>query len=375
MSKKGIESDFVILSTRSMIDYAERVAYHVETFPEFRGTQSPRQLVNSLHVAEFTDGEMEVEVRLSLRGKRVFLFANAARNASGYSVEENKMELYHTIDALRRAQAGSIVLFEPYCSCSRSDRITRRNSVGFWIHYKTIRSLGVDHIITYQLHSDKSKTVVDPTSCAIDDVPANQLIEEYITDRFIRPNREALEDIRSSWIFCAVDAGGENLAKRYAADFNCPLMIAHKTRSDVQTNTIDSIRILSDTQIKEKVVWIVDDMIDTAGSVHALAYELRKREISTINIATVHPVFSGEGISRLCQLHEEGILNELLVVDTIECESLIETLPFLSIVSSARRSAEIIMHIHEEKSLSLFFTTFNLAEYLAVPRLFSEAHL
>lgn len=367
-----IESDFVILSTRAMMDYAQRVAYHVETFPEFRGRQSPRQLVNSLYIEEFADGEMEAEVRVSLRGKKIFLFANAARNSLGYSVEQNKIELYHTIDALRRAQAESITLFEPYCSCSRSDRVTRRNSVGFWVHYKTLRSLGVDHIITYQLHSDKSKTVVDPKGCAIDDVPANQLIEEYIADRFIRPYEGDPREILSSWIFCSVDAGGENLAKRYATDFDCHLMVAHKTRNYAQVNTVDSMRILSDTPLKDKVIWIVDDMIDTAGSVYALVYELRKRGVADINIATVHPVFSDKGIQRLCKLHQEKILNELLVVDTIECDNLIEAMPFLSVISSARRSAEIVMHIHEKKSLSLFFNTFNLSEYLETPRLFSE---
>ena len=365
-----IDSDFVILSTRSMIDYAERVAYHVETFPEFRSTTSPRQFVNSLFVEQFADGEMEVEVKVSLRGKKVFLFANAARNTFDYSVEQNKLELYHTIDALRRSQASTIVLFEPYCSCSRSDRITRRNSVGFWVHYKTLRALGVDHIITYQLHSDKSKTVVDPAGCAIDDVPANQLIEEYITDRYIRPHHTDKKDICDSWIFCSVDAGGENLAKKYATDFGCPLMIAHKTRNYTRVNTVESIRILSDNPIENRVVWIVDDMIDTAGSVYKLAYELRKRGAAAINIATVHPVFSGSGIERLCRMHQERVLNELLVVDTIECSSLAETMPFLSVIPSARRSAEILMHIHEKKSLSLFFNSFNLTEYLSVPRLF-----
>ena len=178
-----MRGDIVILSTRSMQEYASRVAYEMQTFPDFYAKSYNRNIIGELRTVTFADGEMEVEVNTSIRGKDVFLFGSAARNSADLSVEACKMELYHAIDALRRAQPERITLFEPFCTSSRSDRTTRRNSVGFWVHYKTLVSLGVNHIITYQLHSDKSKTVVDPTLCAIDDVPASPLIKEYLTDR------------------------------------------------------------------------------------------------------------------------------------------------------------------------------------------------
>jgi len=366
-----MRGELVILSTRSMIDYASRVAYHLETFPDFRGSGKPRDFVGKLQTVRFADGEMEVEVNTSLRGKDVFLFGMAGRNGKNLSVEENKMELYHSIDALRRAQAGRITLFEPYCSSSRSDRTTRRNSVGFWVHYKTLSSLGVDHIITYQLHSDKSKTAVDPTKCAIDDVPANSLIEEYITDNFIKTQEYLKEHVQNDWAFCSVDAGGEGAAKKYARAFGTKLMIAHKQRDYNKRNTVESINILSDSPIEGKEVWIVDDMIDTAGSVYTLVKELSSRGVSGINIAAIHPVFSEPAVERLQGLHEEGLLNRVLVTDTVECdETLKERLPFLHVVSSARLSAEIVMRMHEEQSLSPFFDEFNSWEYLSSLKLF-----
>ena len=366
-----MRGDLVLLSTRSMNEYAARVAYHIETFPEFHAGNSSGDFVGELTAVKFADGEMEVEVGTSLRGKDVFLFANAGRNTKGLSVEENKLEIYHAVDALRRTQAGRITLFEPYCSSSRSDRTTRRNSVGFWVHYKTLMSLGVDHILTYNLHSDKSRTVVDPTLCAMDDIPAIVLLKEYITDTFIKSLDALATEVHDNWLFCSCDAGGEGVAKRYAQAFGSNLVIAHKQRDYKQTNTVDSINILSDIDIEGKTAWIVDDMVDTAGSVYVLVRELNERGVATVNIAAVHPVFSPPAIARLTRLNEDGLLDKLVVVDTIPCsDGLKAQMPFLHVVSSARLSAEIIMRVHEEGSLSPFFDLFNAHEYLSSLKLF-----
>jgi len=354
-----------------MKEYCARVAYHLKTFPEFHAANQSREFVGVLEPVKFADGEIEVEVKSSLRGKDVFLFANAARNNLGLSVEENKLELYNAVDALRRAQAGRITLFEPYVSSSRSDRTTRRNSVGFWVHYKILQSLGVDHIITYSLHSDKSRSVVDPTCCGMDDVPATVLLKEYLTDTFIKSSEVLENEVRDDWLFCSVDAGGEGVAKQFARAFGTKLVIAHKQRDYDQQNTVDSINILTDTDIRGKKMWIVDDMIDTAGSVYALVRELNKRGVGSISIAGVHPVFSPPAVSRLRKLNDEGLLENLVVVDTVECpESLKHQMPFLHVVSSARLSAEIIMRVNEEGSLSPFFEPFNAQQYLSSMKLF-----
>ncbi|WP_455381794.1 ribose-phosphate diphosphokinase [Salinispira pacifica] len=366
-----MRGELLVLSTRSMQEYASRVAYQLKTFPDFYAATNSSDFVGRLETVKFADGEMEVEVHTSLRGKDVFLFSGAGRNNRGLSVEENKLELYHSIDALRRAQAGRITLFEPYCSSSRSDRTTRRNSVGFWVHYKTLVSLGVDHIITYQLHSEKSKTVVDPTLCAIDDVPAYALLSEYITDNFIRSAEYLEGHVRKEWAFCSVDAGGEGAAKRLARSFGAKLMIAHKQRDYNTANTVESTNILSDTSIQGKEVWIIDDMIDTAGSVFALVKELRKRHVGKVNIAAVHAVFSEPALERLLLLHNDGLLENVLITDTVTCPDEVRTqMPFLQVVSSARLSAEIIMRLHEEKSLSPFFDEFDAVKYLSSLKLF-----
>ena len=365
-----MRGELVVLATRSMEDYTDSVVREMQTFPDFYGKGYRENVRGELRTVTFADGEIEVELLSSIRGKDVFLFGSAARNANGLSVEQNKLELYHAIDALRRSQPGRITLFEPFCTSSRSDRTTRRNSVGFWVHYKTLSSLGVDQIITYQLHSEKSKTVVDPRVCAIEDVPAGPLMMEYLTNHMIRKPDTLSGEVKDRWLFCSVDAGGESVARAYASAFGTNLVIAHKQRNYHTANSVEAINILSDTDITGKHVWIVDDMIDTGGSVFALVKELSARGVGDVDIAIIHPVLSDPATDRLCELHAAGMLNRVVAIDTVDCGGLTERLPFLQIVSSARLSAEIVMRMHEEQSLSPFFDPFDPRHYLSSLELF-----
>ena len=185
---------------------------------------------NQLKVTKFADGEMEIEVLKSLRNKHVFFLAGTSRNSSQINLDSSKIEIYATIDAMKRAGAKTITIFMPYFSSSRSDRLTKRNSVGFWIDYKIMLSLGVNRIITFQLHSRVSKTIVDPTLCAMDDIPVIPAMQEYLTINYIS-NREFLQNtVRKNWVFCSVDAGGEDIAKNFASCFGTDLIIAHKKK-------------------------------------------------------------------------------------------------------------------------------------------------
>ncbi len=360
-----------IFATRSMQGYAARVADWLARRPWYSAYGEDEGLIGTLRTCSFADGEMEVEIEPSIRGKDVFLFANAARNAAGLAVEESKVEMYHAVDALRRAQARRIILFEPYCSCGRSDRTTRRNSVGLFVHYKTLMSLGVDHILTYQLHSDKSRTMVDPSVCAIDDIPGLAMLKQYICDTLIKSRDYLRNVVRHDWLFCSVDAGGEGIARRFAGSFGGQLVIAHKQRDYRSANKVAAINILSATTLKDKTVWVVDDMIDTAGSVRALVQELAQRGVKSVNLAAVHAVLSPPACERISDLVDNGLVDNIVVSDTVASpEILRELLPSLHVVSSAEQSAAVISNVHQERPLSKFFEPFDAEEYLSSLKLF-----
>jgi ribose-phosphate pyrophosphokinase len=347
----------IILSTRALRSYTDEVVRVIG--------KEAADIEGNLSVSRFADGEMEAEVGTSVRGRDVFLFASAARNDLGISIEEGKTEMYYAVDALRRAQAGRITLFEPYCSPGRSDRLTRRNSVGLWVHFKILMSLGIDHYITFHLHSEKSKTFIDPTICDVDDVPAQVLLQKFLCDQYIK-NRDRLRDeVAKNWLFCSVDAGGEALAKKFAASFGTQMIISQKQRDYSTPNTVESVNILSSGPVTGKTIWIVDDMVDTGHSVFKLAEELEKLKPAAINIAIVHPVFSVPALERIGELCRRSLVQEILVTDTIPCGPEIKKrLPCLQVVPSVRLTADIIQRLNGELPLSPLLAPFSAFEYL-----------
>ena len=365
-------NEFVICATRSMKHYAGLVASDLTKFPNFSGQAENFSQIDLLEPKHFADGELEVNVNSSIRGKNVFIFTSCARNEDNIDVSDAKIELYHSVDALKRSQAAKIIVFEPYVTCSRSDRNIRRSSVGLWVHFKTLASLGASHIVTYQLHSDKSKAMVDPTLCGFDDIPAQNLLAQYLCDNYIMSIDKLENEVISNWAFCSVDAGGEKLARVFANAFGTPLVIAHKQRDSMRQNTVESINILTAEPIHGKTLWIVDDMVDTAGSVSSLVYALNELKPKEVNIISVHAVFSDPAPQIIAELNKKGLLNKIIVTDTVCCTcSLLAKIPGLEIVPSIGLSANIIMTIATNASLGKLLRTFDAKKYLKPPNLFN----
>jgi ribose-phosphate pyrophosphokinase len=350
-----------------MRDYAQSVVGFLKNYG-----LDVEDAVEDMLVEQFADGEMEVVFNTSVRGKTVVLFANCARNKAKIGVNSSKIELYSAVDALKRSQAAKVIVFEPYISCSRSDRTVRRSSVGLWMHFKTLIALGCNHMVTYQLHSDKSKSMLDPTSCIIDDIPSTSLLEEYICDHYIRTLDKLRGEVRANWAFCSVDAGGEKVARHFADMFGSALVIAHKQRDYTKANSVMGINILSAEPIEGKTVWIVDDMIDTGGSAISLIHALLPLKPHEINIIATHAVFSGDAAVRLTALKAKNFINHLVVTDTVYCpEKKEDFIPFLETVSSTMQSAKIIHRIALNSSMAELLTPFSAEQYLSRPDLFA----
>ena len=329
---------FIVCATRSMCNYAGQVIEYLSKYLTFANIADQINGLDLLKTDRFANGEMEVSVSSSVRGRDVVIFSSGARNDANIGVEESKIELYHAIDSLVRCQANRIIVFEPFISCSRSDRTTRRSSVGLWVHLKTLSCLGARHIVTFQLHSDKSKTMIDPSVCAIDDIPALSLLMKYLCDTYIKTGEKLEQEVRCNWAFCSVDAGGEKLARVFANAFGAPLVVAHKQRDYSKPNMIESVNILSAEPVEGKSLWIVDDMVDTAGSVEKLIYALSELKPKDINIISVHALFSPPAVQKLKTLTDKGLLGCMLVTDSVCCGSFKDDLPGLEIVSSAELS-------------------------------------
>jgi ribose-phosphate pyrophosphokinase len=364
-------NDFVITATRPMKEYASRVTEYLAKAPRFSGISGTIDGVDLLNADKFADGEMEVSIKRSVRGKTAVLFASCSSAGGGMGVEEAKIELYHSVDALKRSQAADITVFEPYISCSRSDRTTRRNSVGLWVHFKTLAALGVTHIVTYQLHSKISQSMLDPAVCTLDDIPAFNILKKYLCDNYIRSVPCLTENVRRNWAFCSVDAGGENHVRDFANAFGAPLVLAHKQRDYSVANTVKAINILSAEPLKDKVLWIVDDLVDTGGSVESLIRALAAHSPGEINVIAVHALFSPPAARRLGALAREGLLRRLIITDTARAFVDLSEIPNLEVVPSAELSARIIHTLMINESMGELMKPFNAEEYLKSPDLFN----
>jgi len=347
-----------------MRTYASHVIEFLSKYLCFSQITDQFNGIDLLNTDLFADGEMEVSVNTSIRGRDVIIFSSCARNEAGVDVEEAKVELYHATDALIRCQARRIIIFEPFISCSRSDRTTRRSSVGLWVHLKTLSALGARHIVTFQLHSDKSKTMLDPSLCAIDDIPALTLLKKYLCDTYIKTLSRLEGEVRNNWAFCSVDAGGEKLARVFANSFGAPLVVAHKQRDYSKLNTVESINILSAEPLEGKILWIVDDMIDTAGSVEKLIRTLALLNPKEINIISVHALLSHPAVDKLQALSREGLLQRTIVTDTVCCNNFINVIPGFEVVPSAELAAKIIKAIINNESMSKLLRPFDAGTYL-----------
>lgn len=355
----------LVCHTRSMRYMFDNLIHQFLEVPSlYKEYNNIENIKNPLKVLTFADSEIEVEVLKSIRNRDVFLLAGSSRNASKVSLFESKMELFHAIDAIKRAGARSIAVFMPYFSSSRSDRLTRRNSVGFWVDYKIMVSLGINRIVTFQLHSKTSKTVVDPTLCMMDDVPVVSFMQEYLTVNFVRDRKNYEANVKKNWLFCSVDAGGESLAKTFANCFGTDLIVAHKKRNYKEANKVEYINILSGDDISGREIWIVDDMIDTAGSVCVLMDKLIELRVKDIKIVAIHPLFSKDAPDKLRKYYDSGFLSLVIVADTVEItKSLRETMPFLRVVQCTRLLAEIIITLSQNRSLGSFLEDFSLKDY------------
>jgi len=179
------------------------------------------------------------------------------------------------------------------------------------------------------------------------------------------------EEVRPNWAFCSVDAGGEKFTKEFANAFRAAVMVAHKERDYSKANTVESINILSAEPVEGKTIWIVDDMIDTAGSVESLIRALQPLRPKEINIIAPHAIFSPPAPQRLNKLAEEKLLNRIIVADTVSASPFPGIVPRIEIVPSAKVSAGIIRILTLNESLIKMLSPFVAEKYLKTPSLFN----
>lgn len=273
----------------------------------------------------FSDGEFATAYDETVRGDHVFIVQ------STFPPSDNLMELLMMIDAAKRASAYKVVAVIPYFGFARQDRKDRpRVAIGAKLVANMLYAAGVDRIMTMDLHADQIQGFFD--------IPVDHLYGSTVLAPYIRSLK--LDNLAVA----SPDIGGSKRANSWAKFFNSGLVICHKTRE--RPNEVAEMKAIGNVEGKNVV--IVDDMIDTAGTICKAADMLKQMGAKTVRAVATHAVLSGEAYERI----ENSALEEVIFTDSIPLK---RKSPKIKIISVADMFAETIRNVVEHRSISDHF--------------------
>lgn len=287
--------------------------------------------LGSAEVETFSDGEISVKINETIRGADVFII-----QSTSYPVNDSLMELLIMIDAMKRASAARITAVMPYYGYARQDRKARaRDPISAKLVANILTTAGANRVLTMDLHCAQIQGFFD--------IPVDNLLgSPLLTNYYIKKYGDELSD----FVAVSPDLGSVTRTRRFAERLNIPLAIIDKRRPTANVSEI--MNIIGD--VAGKKVILVDDMIDTAGTITNAANALKERGATEVDACCTHGVLSGPAIKRI----QDSAINELLVLDTIGLpeEKKIEK---IKVVSVASIFADAIKRIHDGTSISQLF--------------------
>ncbi|MCS7279434.1 MAG: ribose-phosphate pyrophosphokinase [Thermodesulfobacteriaceae bacterium] len=281
-------------------------------------------------IRKFSDGEIFIELKENVRGSDIFLVQPVCP-----PVNENLMELLIMIDAARRASARRITAVIPYYGYARQDRKTApRTPITAKLVANLIVTAGARRVLTMDLHAGQIQGFFD--------IPVDHL---YALPVFLSYIKENFRD--KEIVIVSPDAGGVERAREYAKRLNCSMAIIDKRRE--RPNESEVMHVIGD--VKAKIAIIIDDMVDTAGTMCHAAKALIERGATEVYGMATHPVLSGPALERLAK----APLKALIVTDTIPLSEEAQKLEKIVVLSVAKLLGEAIRRIHTDDSISSLF--------------------
>lgn len=311
-----------------------------DSFMIFTGTANPALAtgvaqhlglpLGKMSVGRFSDGEVMVEVKENVRGKDVFVLQPTCAPTN-----DNLMEIMIMVDALRRASAGRITAAIPYFGYARQDRRPRsaRVSISAKVVANMLQVVGVDRMLTMDLHADQIQGFFD---IPVDNIYASPVLLGDIWKRSLH-----------NLMVVSPDVGGVVRARALAKQLECDLAIIDKRRP--KANVSEVMNIIGD--VEGRTCLIMDDMVDTAGTLCKAAQVLKERGAVAVYAYCTHAVLSGGAVPRIA----ESALDELVVTDTIPLRPDAAACPRIRQLSCAALLGETILRISRADSVSSLF--------------------
>jgi ribose-phosphate pyrophosphokinase len=305
-----------IFTGNSNIELVKKISKHLKT-----------PIGKSL-VKDFSDGEINVEIDESVRGMDVFVIQSVC-----FPVNNNLMELLILIDALKRASAERITAVLPYYGYARQDRkVSPRTPISAKLIADLITTAGASRILTVDLHAGQIQGFFN---IPVDHLFAAPVLLDY------------LKQIENDIVIVSPDAGGVERARAYAKRLNTSLAIIDKRRESPNVSQV--MNIIGD--VSGMVAVLVDDMVDTGGTLTRAAYALVEKGAKAVYACCTHPVLSGQAIGVI----SESPIEEIIVTDTIPLREDARMCSKIKVLSIASLLADAIHRIYKDESVSCLF--------------------
>ena len=281
-------------------------------------------------VKTFSDGEIMVEIGENVRGRDIYVVQSTC-----FPTNNNLMELLIMMDALKRASASTITAVIPYYGYARQDRkVAPRTPITSKLVADLITTAGADRMVTIDLHAGQIQGFFN---IPVDNLYAAPVILEHLRNCFANDNI----------VMVSPDAGGTERARAFAKRLECTLAIIDKRRTS--PNVAEVMHLVGD--VKDKIAIILDDMIDTAGTLTQAARALKEHGARTIYACATHGVLSGPAIDRI----NASDIEEVVITNTIPLDKKEALTSKIKVLSIAELLAETIRRIHEDESVSSLF--------------------
>ncbi len=310
-----------LLAGNSNIDLAKKIAAYLQVE------------LTDLKVSRFSDGEVEVEIRENVRGRNVFIIQSTSSPAN-----EHLMELLIMIDACKRSSAQEIIAVIPYYGYARQDRkVASRAPISAKLVADLLTAAGATRVMSVDLHAGQIQGFFN---IPVDHLYAAPVFLEDMKMRFKDENSENL-------VIVSPDAGGVERARAYSKRLGCPIAIVDKRRP--QPNVSEVMNLIGD--VDGKIAILLDDIVDTAGSLTKAASAVMDRGAKEVYAYAVHGVFSGDAYSKI----ESSPIKDITVTDTIAAKRRSEDSSYIRYLSVSRLLGEAIRRIHYGDSVSSLF--------------------
>ena len=287
------------------------------------------RLVNS-SIRKFADGEIYIEINENIRGNSIFLIQSISSPAN-----DNLMELLLCIDALKRSSAKNITAVIPYFGYARQDRkVAPRTSISAKLVSNLITKAGADRIVTVDLHAGQIQGFFD--------IPVDNLFATPIFTRHIKRKMK-----NKNLICVAPDVGGVERARALGRKLNAELAIIDKRRSAPGKSLVMNVI----GNVKGKICIIVDDLIDSGGTIVNATEALKKRGAKEVHVYVTHGVLSGDAVEKI----KKSKIKNLVVTDTINISDRVKKVRNIEILSISNLLAEAIKRISNSTSVSDLF--------------------